>query len=41
MIRYTYFDDYGKKIAIVYKGTTIAQISELLKIYDKVLFEEE
>lgn len=41
MIRYTYFDENNRKIAIVYKGTTMEQIYELQKIYDEVLFEEK
>ena len=40
MIRYTFFDENNKKIAVVYKGTTIDEISELLKVYDEVLYEE-
>lgn len=39
-IRYTFYDDDKKLIAIVYKNIPKEVMQELLKEYDEVKFEE-
>ena len=40
-IRYTYYDEVGKYIAIIYQNTPNEIIQELQKQYDEVKFKEE
>ena len=40
-IRYTYYDEVGKYIAIIYQNTPKEIIQELQKQYDEVKFKEE
>lgn len=40
-IRYTFYDDIGKYIAIIYQNTPKEIIQELRKQYDEVKFKEE
>ena len=39
-IKYTYYDDTGKKIAIVYQNIPKEEIQNLLQKYDEVKFKE-
>ena len=39
-IKYTFIDDNGKLIAIVYPNITQEAMQELLKEYDEVKFKE-
>ena len=39
-IRYTFYDDDKRLIAIVYKNITKEAMQELLQKYDEVKFEE-
>ena len=40
-IRYTFYDEVGKYIAIIYQNTPNEIIQELQKHYDEVKFKEE